>query len=289
MQIEIYNVYNPKAKKAINPNECIKEAFSRTEQILKYLLEIKPEIKDDYLDALKKRVVDEVRDYRVDSKCFDLDEIRKELTVLQGYSDLEELVLQFTSKYLALPENYQFRQKKYDVQQLNEEKAYSILPYHKLKAIIEVLGKEEGIRVWKQVMFRLVDERLKNSNIKKRSRLETKKLVVKRWSETEYVDFTLAVFDEHKVLYRFDRCTVHEAMKHLNDPDIAYLATCYWGEIEGFHPNLNSRMRRTQTLHHGDFCDEFCWDSDIHTDPKQPSLEFTRKLGKSMNFEGETN
>ena len=90
-------------------------------------------------------------------------------------------------------------------------------------------------------------------------------------------DFTVAVFDEHMVLYRFDRCAMHECIKHLDDPDYAALA-CHIGDLEGAHPGKNSRMRRSQTLHVGDFCDEFCWDSDVYNEPVQPSLEFTRSL-----------
>ncbi|MGC9778022.1 MAG: hypothetical protein HZR80_02130 [Candidatus Heimdallarchaeota archaeon] len=39
-------------------------------------------------------------------------------------------------------------------------------------------------------------------------------------------------------------------------------------------------MRRTQTLHHGDFCDELYWNNVVHPNAEQPSLEFTKKLGK---------
>jgi hypothetical protein len=82
------------------------------------------------------------------------------------------------------------------------------------------------------------------------------------------------------VLFRFDRCLTHEALRDLNDPDIAYLASCYIGDAEEFNPGRTRYVRRTQTLHHGDFCDELYWDVDFHTDPEQPSLEFTRMLGK---------
>ncbi len=82
------------------------------------------------------------------------------------------------------------------------------------------------------------------------------------------------------VLYRFDNCLTHEALRDLNDPDIAYLASCYVGDAEEFNTGRTRYLRRTQTLHHGDFCDELYWDVDFHTDPEQPSLEFTRMLGK---------
>jgi len=39
-------------------------------------------------------------------------------------------------------------------------------------------------------------------------------------------------------------------------------------------------MRRTQTLHHGDFCDDLYWNNVVHPNAEQPSLEFTKKLGK---------
>ncbi|MFX0096014.1 MAG: hypothetical protein ACFFBD_30020, partial [Candidatus Hodarchaeota archaeon] len=92
-------------------------------------------------------------------------------------------------------------------------------------------------------------------------------------------DFTAAILDDNMILYRFDSCLTHEALKDLNDPDFAYLCSCYKGDVEGFNYK-NHYLRRTQTLHHGDFCDELYWNPHVHSDPKQPPLEFTRKLGK---------
>jgi hypothetical protein len=81
------------------------------------------------------------------------------------------------------------------------------------------------------------------------------------------------------VLYRFDSCLTHEVLKDLNDPDWAYLSSCYNTDHPGFNTVAIPCLRRTQTLHHADFCDELYWIPDVHTDPEQPTLEFTRKLG----------
>jgi len=79
-------------------------------------------------------------------------------------------------------------------------------------------------------------------------------------------DFVVAAFDDDKILYRFDRCLTPEALKDFGDPDFAYLCSCYIGDAEGFNAGKTIHLRRTQTLHHGDFCDELYWDSHVHAD-----------------------
>ncbi|NPE08965.1 MAG: hypothetical protein GNW80_11845 [Asgard group archaeon] len=71
-----------------------------------------------------------------------------------------------------------------------------------------------------------------------------------------------------------------EALKHHNDPDIAYIASCYIGDIAEWNEGEYIHLRRTQTLHHAVFCDELYWDTRVHDNPVQPSLEFTKNIGK---------
>ena len=80
------------------------------------------------------------------------------------------------------------------------------------------------------------------------------------------------------LLGKFDKCVVHESLKNVSDPELAYLVTCYSGMVSGNRRNQNIQMRRTQTLFSGEFCDELYWDPKIHKDPEQPSLEVSRNL-----------
>ena len=290
MKIETHKVCNPDKKILVSPQEKIRECFNWTDQVLRYLDDIRPEITSKYVVALNERLLDAVRGFRVDPPSFDTEEMSQGLSHLGSYLDLRDLIVRFTCKHLDLPAGYKPGPEEIEVSSLNVVKANDRLSYHRVKALVDLLGREEGIPLYKEIVARkLVADRVENERIKKErlekgekeiSSVEMIERAVKAWTEIGLADFTVAVIDDHKVLYRFDRCLTPEALKDLNDSDIAYLASCYIGDAEEFNPGKTRYLRRTQTLHHGDFCDELYWDVDFHTDPEQPSLVFTRMLGK---------
>jgi len=109
---------------------------------------------------------------------------------------------------------------------------------------------------------------------------EIKEMWIKRGEEDENntSDFTLFIFDDYKVLLKVDKCGVHEAVKHLEDQEIAFLSYCWTGFVEDTLNKRSRRRRTTQTLHLSDFCDEFYWDNNVHPDAKQPPLDELMKL-----------
>ncbi len=289
MKVETYEVFNPEAKVEINPVQSIKMAFFRTDQNLRHIGEIKPEIMDDYLAALKKRLAEELADFTIDVSAFDLDEMTGDLRALKDQPDLVELVLRYVSVQLDLPGDYQPGPEKIEVTSLTRFKSFTRLSYHRIKACADVLGDEQGIQLWKAAILRRVEEERVKVVKDKQERLEkgeeeqplteVREGAINNWTRIGLADFTAAFLDDHKVLYRFDRCLVPESLKDFEDPDFAYLCSCFYGDSQGYNQEKTIHMRRTQTLHHGAFCDEFYWDSRVYDNPEQPSLEFTQNLG----------
>ncbi|MBE0525653.1 MAG: L-2-amino-thiazoline-4-carboxylic acid hydrolase [Candidatus Thorarchaeota archaeon] len=163
--------------------------------------------------------------------------------------------------------------------------------YYLAKAGADVVGDENSIEFWKKVVaLRLRNDRIEyEKQIKEREKagkkpitmIENSNRSIKRWTEIGLGDFTRMIMDDHKILYRFDRCVTHEVLKDLNDPEYAYICSCYIGDAPEYNYG-NQFLRRTQTLHHGCFCDELYWDSRFHKNPEQPSLEFTKNLAWGM-------
>lgn len=283
MKVESYNFANPEKNIRVNPFRVIQNSVVNTVKILRILGEINPEIEEDYVASLEKRLQDEIKDYFVDSSKFSVEASQLDSSVLSKFENFVELIVQFTCKHLDLPSMYFLENKEIETTSLNWLKATERLSYHRVKALTEILGKKEGVSLWKKILDqKLIEERPETMQLiekqKTMSATEAIALNIKQWSDLGLADFTVAILDEHKVLYRFDRCLVPEALKDFNDPDIAYLATCYIGDTPERHKGRYRKFRRTQTLHHSEFCDELYWDSDVHTDPKQPSLEFTKNL-----------
>ncbi|MFX0067166.1 MAG: L-2-amino-thiazoline-4-carboxylic acid hydrolase [Candidatus Hermodarchaeota archaeon] len=291
MKVETYKVYNPNAIVEINLSDEIKRAFTRTDQIINLIGEINPEITKKYLSAVKKRLTEIVKDFSMDTSAFDLNEMNNDLKNLKNHLDLQILILQFLSKQLDLPKDFQLGSEKIEVLSLNYIKSFRRLSYYYVKAFADVLGNEQGTQLWKKVVaLQLKDARIKYEKARQEkieqdkedpTTLEMGEQQIKAWTKIGLGNFTVAIFDDNKILYRFDSCLTHEALKDLNDPDFAYLCSCYQSDVEGYNYK-NPYLRRTQTLHHGDFCDELYWDPRVYNDPEQPSLEFTRKLGEKL-------
>ncbi len=289
MKVETHKAYNPRKRIKVNPQEKIGQCFKWTNHMLRHLDDIRPDMTNKYIHALNGRLLDAVREFRVVPPSFDAEEMLKGLSHLGNHPDLQDLIIRFMCKHLDLPADHKPGPEEIEVLSLNDARAGRRLSYHRVKALVDLLGREEGIPLYKEVVNRiLVAERVESEQNKKERLRGEKEILsaeyveraVKAWTDYGLADFTVAVIDDHKVLYRFDSCLTHEALRDFDDPDIAYLASCYVGDAEEFNTGKTRHLRRTQTLHHGDFCDELYWDVDFHTDPEQPPLEFTRTLGK---------
>ncbi|MGY5877150.1 MAG: hypothetical protein RTU30_15470 [Candidatus Thorarchaeota archaeon] len=290
MKVEVYDAYNPDAIEKINPSEYLFESLKKVDSILKFLSEIQPEISPQYIPALKKRLTIFVDDFPL--KVFPLGkDVIDRLAFLKEYPELRTLIMQFTCLYLKITEDERLQLDEVEVTSYDYMMALRRLPYHTLKAFTDILGEEETKTLWDSILNKQYEE---HRAMAKRFKEEMKKEgkngptpdeqrthQIKGWCDFGIGDFTMGLFDEHKYLYRFDSCLTHEVMKDLNDPDWAYLSSCYVTDHPGFNTVSSRCLRRTQTLHHADFCDELYWYPDVHTDPEQPSLEFTRKLGNS--------
>ncbi|MHA1902601.1 MAG: hypothetical protein ACXADL_02605 [Candidatus Thorarchaeota archaeon] len=295
MEIKSYEAWNPKAIIKYKLEDRLKDAFRRVDSDLSYIKELKPEILSDFVKALKYRLVDVVDSYHFDTNKVNLNGMIKEFKHLGKYYDLLNLVLQFVCMELGLSEEFKPTEKEIEVFSLNDARVLERLPYYEVKSCADVLGDKRGIKLWKKMIgLRLRDQRIeyeakikeiqeKGENIPTMAAIRNRS--IKRWKKIGLANFTVAVFDENKALYRFDKCHTHEALKDLNDPDFAYLCSCYIGDA----PEYNFKkqfLRRTQTLHHGEFCDELYWIADIHENPEQPTLEFTQNL-REGSFDGD--
>ena len=287
MKIESYNFYNKEAKTKININEFMRKLFEKTETVIKYFQKLNQNRLDEYLLAFQKRLENEIRAYQYNINLFNLDMIKKDFKLLNKYSELEEVIIYFISKFLELPKDLEKTEEEMEVIYFNQRKAESYLSYYRVKAIEDILGKEEGTKLYKQIVEYLIkemkeqDTREKPEDSMKITRIESRNFVLEHYSKLGVANFTLGIYDDYKELYRFDKCVIHEVLKDLNDPDIAYLSSCYLRDSPTNNEGYTIHMRRTQTLHHSDFCDELYWNNYVHPDAEQPTLDFTKNLGKT--------
>ncbi len=286
MEIKSYKCYNTKAEIEFNPNTWIQDQLGNMNSVIKYLTEFKPEFVVDYVQHLIKRIKNAIDSIEKKDGYYDLPAIKEKFEFLDKYPNLRILTQEFLLAHMNPMKKSPTDSKKFIVYGLNQSMAFRRISYHSVKSFSEMIGKEEGIKLYTKILTRIIeDANKKNPQKSDISVTKRRKNAIKSWCEIGMADFTCCVLDEHKIIFRFNNYFAHEALKDFNDPDIAYYASCYGADIPAFNKGRIIHIRRTQTLHHADFCDEMYWDSRVHNNPKQPSLDFTRKLGKRMKLE----
>ncbi|UCH03990.1 MAG: hypothetical protein JSW05_10440 [Candidatus Thorarchaeota archaeon] len=160
---------------------------------------------------------------------------------------------------------------------IDRERAENILFYSMVKVLVDLLGREEGVSLYKDAVDYIADRRARDDPDATKIEQLRQELTSSLPDSGGYA-FAVADLDDSMILGKFDKCVVHESLKHVSDPELAYYATCYTNLIIANRRSRNFQIRRTQTLFSGDFCDELYWDPEVYEEPKQPSLTVSRRL-----------
>lgn len=281
MKIKSYKCYNPKAEIEEDPKPLIQDQLENMNNVLKYLVKYSSEAQKDYVQNLIKRLQNEINTIDKTEGYFDID-IDAEFDFLDRFPELRKVTMEYLLSHLNPMKKSTKEPEKYIIFGLNRAKAGERISYHRVKTLTEMFGKEVGLNLYTKILTHIVEDiHEKNPPDPERTVAISNERSIKYWYKIGIGNFTTCLFDENKVLYRFDKCFTYEALKDFNDPEVAYYASCFFGDIPAYNGGRIIKMRRTQTLHHGDFCDELYWDSRHYENPKQPTLEFTRKMDKN--------
>jgi hypothetical protein len=274
---EWYRVYNPQATREVDPTQIIIHVLTNTDRLLKYIADTRPGILDDYGASVITKLDNYVQGYRSEMQDLDFRQICEPLSFSKTFPAIFELSLHLVGKQLKIPQDHSFASRKVEVWTVDSLGARSVPRYHRIKALVEVLGKDAGIQVFKDFVEHIFEQPPEKRD--QRSFKEFKEMLINSWSRSESFDFVIADLDDHMFVAKFNKCTRYEALKHLDDPEIGFLAQCYEGPVNVARITRNFRLRRQVTLFDHHFCDELFWDSQVHGEnPAQPSLEFLEAL-----------
>ncbi|MBY8998815.1 MAG: hypothetical protein KGD60_13895 [Candidatus Thorarchaeota archaeon] len=284
MEIQHYKSEVTDPKRMVNPIDAIHENCSRLDYVLKYIGQLKPKRVNDYVIALEKRLREDVKDYHIEYSSIELDKLLKDCTRLNRYPELRELMIQFTIYKLNLPGDYQPESKEIEISLMDWLKSTNVFRYYRVKAIVDIMNREEAINLWKEMVFRSTQDSLKNSDEEIHPPI---KEITEGWKkEGERGESTLELivvsYDDNKVALRFDKCPVFDSVKDLEDREIAYLSYCWTGQPEQ-ELNQHSRRKNTpQTLYQAEYCVEFYWNNDVYPNADPPSVEFWNEIAENQ-------
>jgi hypothetical protein len=288
MKVESWQAWNPDAIIKSKLGNRLQASYRKIDAIIGYVREINADIVDGFIKAFQKRI-SFVNDIDGIFELASIIELLQDYEELKSNHDLARLATKYIFYHLKIPMKLGDFEREIEVTSFNHACENERIMYYLARAGSDVVGEKEGIEFWKKVVtLRLRDENaryeerireLVKSGKKPSTMIERSDSAIKYWTEIGLGDFTRLVIDENKIHYRFDKCVTHEVLKDLNDPEYAYIISCYIGDAPTFNfPNRPQFLRRTQTLHHGKFCDELYWDPKVLDEPEQPTLEFTRNM-----------
>ncbi|MFW9920291.1 MAG: hypothetical protein ACFFED_11870 [Candidatus Thorarchaeota archaeon] len=276
MKYEVYKAYDPDASSETNPSGRIDVVFADTHNMLEFVQMVRPDIIVGFVEAIELRLEGEAEAPHADEGNRDFTEYMEKYPTIDQFPSLYRLIFGFVYANLGLAVSQDAKDATVTVPRVKNVGCVSVPRYHRIKAMIDVLGREDGIQLYKDfVLYRSqlpVEEKIKGTV--KSFREES----IKNWSEAKHMDFAVYVFDENMHVCKFTNCVSYDALKHLDDPEVGYLTQCYPTTflVDRLYETLGQRRSVTLFNHH--FCDELYWDKNVHPDPEHPSLDFMDKI-----------
>ncbi|UCE09145.1 MAG: L-2-amino-thiazoline-4-carboxylic acid hydrolase [Candidatus Thorarchaeota archaeon] len=274
---EYYETYDPEAKGEINLEEHIRDWLWTMELMFEFVGMNEPEILDDFLTKVKTSYTNELENTSFVLSEVGFDRISDDQSILGSHHKIKDLGLQVIMKYIPLEEGYTLTQDKVQIRYVDYLRAKHMLLYHRIVALVETLGREDGIEIFKAFVQFWGKEAAKKQ-VRTVTLREARKSFVEFWEKSNAFEFGVVDIDDDMFLAKFDKCVWYESMNHVEDQELAYYTVCYPGPRIGRHVNQNIWMRRSVTLFTGDFCDELRWDRHVHDEPEQPAHEFSRNI-----------
>ncbi|MHA1135852.1 MAG: hypothetical protein ACTSSE_05130 [Candidatus Thorarchaeota archaeon] len=276
LDYEYFRPYNPDCGDEINYEGQIRDWLKNMDLMFEFVSTEKPEILDEFLRKIASKYESDLENEPHVLSDVGLDRLLKDESVLGSYENVKDLALQLIMKNIPFREGYILSEEKEPIKWFDYCRAKYMLLYHRIVSLVEILGREKGIKFFQDFVQYLGKELVKKGKISVNLK-DARKAWVKGWSKCG-MEFGVVDLDEHMFLCKFDRCVSHESMKHIKDKELAYYSVCYTAPKVQEHTFENVWLRRSITLFSGDFCDELRWDPNVHPDPEQPSHEFSRKI-----------
>ena len=274
---EYYGTYDENATARINLTAQVQEWLWTTELMLEFIRINIPEILDSFVEKVQKKYSSELEDTSFALGDVSFDTIKDNQSILETYTSIKDLSLRFIMKYIPLDKERNLSGEIVEVKSIDYLRAKHMLIYHQIIVLVEILGREEGIQVFKDFVEFWGEEVAKKGRWKVTLK-QARQTSIPYWENSKGFEFGVVDFDDEMFLTKFDRCVWYESMSHIEDKELAYYAVCYSGPRIGAHAHENMLMRRSVTLFAGNFCDELRWNRHVYDEPEQPSLEFSRKI-----------
>jgi hypothetical protein len=212
-----------------------------------------------------------------DKLGIDVDEVIAESTHLQQYSELARNFLNYYLQVLDLPEDGDvWGSVKMTIR--NEILSSHLSFYYALEILIDLLGREEAVKFYKQYITHYLIE-MKKGREDTVDNLET--LLENRLKADLYpgMMMTVGMMADGKYACKIETCLLHDSMEEIEDIELKYLVCCY-GDYEMVKfSNQHFILTMEHTIIEGDaYCSRIIHDTRVDWDLRHPPKEFWDRM-----------
>ena len=268
----------------INPKEMAPRfVLNRLDYLIGFISERSPDTTDAFVKNLEKQYKDILDSDYIKSKDIDVGSLLSDKKNLTDYPDLVNAALNYYFQALDLPD-----EKAWDetlkVVNKNYHHAFLHPRYYNLVTLIDTMGREEAIKLWKRFFTQfLIDTRTPRETPFVDLETMLKERLAQAEAQEEPSDWVAirGMIAEGKYAFRNDNCLWVDSLEDLPDPKLKYYVCCY-GDYEGAK-NLHESIVMTMehTIAQGDpYCSRVLHDTRVDYDLRHPPKEFWDNMWK---------
>jgi len=258
----------------VKPMEAFKpRPLGRMNFLLGYLAEVKPDIVSDFATALNTKLQGLVTGDLADSFGIDVDEVYADASHLQPYTELARNHLNYYLQVLDLPEDGDvWGSVKVTIR--NEILSHHLWMYYALEILIDLLGRDEAVKFFKQYITHYLIE-MKKGREDRVENLEA--LLDNRLKAGLYPGqmMTVGMMADGKYACKIETCLLKDSMEEIEDIELKYLVCCYGDYQMVKFSNQHFILTMEHTIIEGDdYCSRVIHDTRADWDLRHPPKEF---------------
>ncbi len=255
--------------------------FKRLDFLLRLIKEKKEEQYENFVKKLTKKLQDKVavKDLTVDKQ--EINALISNYKNLNDQNELTRLHLDLQIQILELTKKQLNSVDQIEIPSRINWRAVFINKYYQLLALIDVLGRNEGIELYKEYLDQYYVHT--KSTFKHYNTLDefSKEHLEEQETSTDG-EFAVVYSTVENGVYivRNDNCPAVEALDDIKDKELIYVICCYADYQYTIMSNEHFVMTRNYTVAEGDpYCDKVFHDTRIDKEVKHPTKEFLDSMG----------
>ena len=267
----------------INPKEQAQQfVLSRLDYLIGFIHERSPDNIDDFTKNLEKQYQKLTKSDYITNKNVDLSDLVSELKNLGDYLGLTNAAMNYYFQVLDFSDESAWDEDIVVVNR-NYHQAFLHPRYYNLLTLIETVGREEAISLWKRFFTEFVIyDRIPRETpfVNLETMFAERMAAIDEDNPSDWV-MIRGMIAEGKYAYRNDNCFWVESLDDLPDPEIKYYVCCY-GDYEGAR-DYDERIVLTMehTIAQGDpYCSRVMHDTRVDFNLQHPPKEFWDEMWK---------